>query len=112
MVFRKGPITIEDILDGERPLEKDDVTFREMSLRTDPTNDSSPLIKRKFRPLDNPTKIIEVLQATLNIKQGVVGNNITTGPNQYAYWRQCLAGEALRKFNEFATNVRTETIVN
>ncbi len=112
MVFRKGPITIEDILDGERPLEKDDVTFREMSLRTDPTNDSSPLIKRKFRPLDNPTKIIEVLQATLNIKQGIVGNNITTVPYQYAYWRQCLAGEALRKFNEFATNVGNKTIVN
>lgn len=111
-LFRKGPITIEDILEVEEPYEKEDATIREMSMRTDPTNESSPTIKRRFRPLDNPTKILEVLQATLIIKSGVLGNNVTTGPNQYAYWRQCLAGEALRKFNEFATNVGTETIAN
>ena len=70
------------------------------------------MIKRKFRPLDNPTKIVEVLQATVNIKQGAVGNNITTGPNQCAYWRQCLSGEAQHKLNEFRTNVGTKTIIN
>ncbi len=81
-------------------------------MRTDLTNESSPTIKRRFRPLDNPTKILEVLQATLIIKSGVLGNNVTTGPNQYAYWRQCLAGEALRKFNQFTTNVRNEMAAN
>jgi hypothetical protein len=110
--FRKGPITIEDILAVEVPFEKEDLSVREMSMRTDPTNESSPTIKRRFRPLDNPTKILEVLQAILIIKAGVTGNNVTTGPNQYAYWRQCLAGEALRKFNEFATNVGNETSNN
>ena len=110
--FRKGPITIEDILEEEKPFEKEDLNVREMSMRTDPTNAESPTIKRRFRPLDNPTRIIEVLQATVIIKAGVTGNNVTTGPNQYAYWRQCLAGEALRKFNEFATNVGNETSNN
>mgnify|MGYP000293913334 CR=1 FL=1 len=110
--FRQGPITIEDILEVEVPFEKEDLTIREMSMRTDPTNEASPTIKRRFWPLDNPTKILEVLQAILIIKAGVTGNNVTTGPNQYAYWRQCLAGEALRKFNEFATNVGNETSNN
>ena len=81
-------------------------------MRTNPTDDSSPLIKRKFIPLDNPATILEVLKATLNIKAGVRGNNVTTGPNQYAYWRACLGGEALRKFNEFMATVGTETTAN
>ena len=76
------------------------------------TDDKSPLIKRKFIPLDNPVTILKVLQATLDIKAGVRGNIVTTGPNQYAYWRACLASEAIRKFNEFATNVGSKTTGN
>ena len=109
---RKGPIMIEDVMQPEKVFKKDDIEVREMSMRTNPTDDSSPVLKRKFIPLDNPSTILEVLQATLNIKAGVRGNNVTTGPNQYAYWRACLAGEALRKFNEFTINVGTETTVN
>ncbi len=111
-LFCKGPLTIEDILKVEKSYNKEDATIRKMSMRTDPTNEASPTIKRHFRPLDNPMKILEVLQATLVIKSGLPGNNITTGPNQYAYWRQCLAGEALRKFNQFTTNVRNEMAAN
>jgi hypothetical protein len=103
---------IEDIMAPEKVFKKDDLEVREMSMRTNPTDDSSPLIKRKFIPLDNPATILEVLKATLNIKAGVRGNNVTTGPNQYAYWRACLGGEALRKFNEFSTTVGTETTGN
>jgi hypothetical protein len=56
-----------------------------MSMMTDPTIETSPTIKRRFRPLGNPTKILEVLQATLVIKAGVTGKNVTTVPkNQYA----------------------------
>ena len=80
-----------------------------MVMRTDPTNDSSPIIKRRFKPMDNPTKVLDVLQSILIIKEGVSGNNVTTGPNQYNYWRGCLEGTALRKFNEFSTLVGTET---
>ena len=83
-----------------------------MTVRVNPADDSSPLLKRKFIPLDNPSTVLEVLQATANIKVGVKGNNVTTGPNQYAYWRGCLADEALRKFNDFATNVGSETVLN
>ena len=44
-MFRKGPITIEDILEVEKPYDKEDATIREMSMRTDPTNESTPNIK-------------------------------------------------------------------
>ena len=106
---RQGPIMIEEILADSVPFSKNDVTIREMIMRTDPTNDSSPAIKRRFKPMDNPSNVLEVLQGVLIIKEGVVGNNVTTGPLQYNYWRGCLEGTALRKFNEFAANVGTET---
>jgi hypothetical protein len=75
--FRKGPITIEDVLEVKVPFEKfekEDLSIREMSLRADPAYQASATIKRHIRPLDNPTKILEVLQATLIIKAGVTGN--------------------------------------
>ena len=106
---RCGPIMIEDILTDAVQLSSKDVTVREMVIRTDPTNDSSPVIKRKFHPLNNPETILEVLEGILMIKQGVLGNNVTTGPLQYAYWRNCLEGTALAKFNEFTVAVGTET---
>jgi hypothetical protein len=106
---RLGPIMIEDIMKESVPFSKNDVTVREMMIRTDPTDNSSPVIKRRFKPLDNPLNVLEVLQGILIIKEGVTGNNVTTGPLQYSYWRGCLEGTALRKFNEFASAVGTET---
>lgn len=106
---RLGPIMIEDVMKESVPFVKNDVTVREMMIRTDPTDVSSPVIKKRFKPLDNPLQVLEVLQGILIIKEGVIGNNVTTGPLQYSYWRGCLEGTALRKFNEFATAVGTET---
>ena len=106
---RLGPIEIEEILQPEAPHSKYDVTVREMNVRTDPTNEASPIIRRKFKPLDNPETILEVLQGILVIKEGVIGDNVTTGPLQCACWRGCLRGTALAKFNEFAALVGTET---
>jgi hypothetical protein len=80
-----------------------------MEVRTEPTNEASPRIKRKLRPLDNPSSVLEVLHGILVIKEGVAGNNVTTGPLQYQYWRTCLEGTALNKFNEFAQQVGNET---
>jgi hypothetical protein len=53
---RLGPIRIEDILDGAPAFSKYDLTIGEMMMRTDRTNDTSPVIKQKFKPLDNPSK--------------------------------------------------------
>jgi hypothetical protein len=83
-----------------------------MIMRTDPTNESSPVIKRKFKPLDNPSNVLDVLQGVLLIKEGVIGNNVTTGPLQCRHWRGCLAGTALDKFNEHTLAVGNETAAN
>ena len=109
-IKRIAPVMIEDIMMETEPFKKNDVTIREMMIRTDPTNDNSPVIKKRFKPLNNPSTVLEVLQGILVIKEGVVGNNVTTGPNMYAYWRGCLEGNALRKFQELTTQVGTETI--
>jgi hypothetical protein len=47
---------IYDILAEATIFNKNNTTIREMMMRTDPTNDASPLfIKRRFKPMDNPT---------------------------------------------------------
>jgi hypothetical protein len=103
---------IEDIMSEGPSFNKSDTTIREMVMRTDPTNDSSPIIKRKFKPLDNPAQLLTLLQGIHLIKEGVTGNNVTTGPLQYQYWRGCLTGTALTRFNMFAVEVGTETVPN
>jgi hypothetical protein len=46
---RQGPIMIEEILDGAPRFSKYDLTIREMIMRTDPTNESSPVIRKQMR---------------------------------------------------------------
>ena len=111
-IKRLGPIMVEEILCNAAPFKKNDISIREMVMRTDPSNDSSPVIKRRFKPMDNPASVLEVLQGILIIKEGVIGNNVTTGPLQYAYWRGCIEGTFLRKFEEFASQVGTETSIH
>jgi hypothetical protein len=41
---------IEEILAEAPAFSKYDLTVREMIMRTDQTNESSPVIKRKFKP--------------------------------------------------------------
>jgi hypothetical protein len=109
---RPGPIMIEKIPDRAPTFSKHDLTVREMIMRTDPTNESSPVIKRKFKPLDNTSNVLDVLQGVLLIKEGVIGNNVTTGQLQCRCWRGCLAGTALDKFNECTLAVGDETAAN
>jgi hypothetical protein len=52
------------------------------------------------------------VQGVLLIKEGVIGNNVTTGPSQHPCWRGCLTGTALDKFNEFTLAVGNETAAN
>jgi hypothetical protein len=109
---RQGPIMIEEILDGAPTFSKHDLTIREMAMRTDPTHESSPVIERKFKPSDNPSNVLDVLQGVLLIKEGVIGNNVTTGPLQQRHWRGCLTGTALDKFNKHTLAVGNETAAN
>ena len=104
-----GPIIVEDILARATRISKSDPNIREMEMRTEFLNKQSPRIKRKFKPLDNPASVLEVLCGILAIKEGVNGNNVnTTGPLQYQYWWTCLEGTELNKFNEFAQQIGNE----
>jgi hypothetical protein len=103
---------IEEIPDGAPTFSKYDLTIREMIMRTDPTNESSPVIKRKLKRLDNPSNVLDVLQEVLLIKEGVIGNNVTAGPSQHRCWRGCPAGTSLEKFNECTQGVGNESAAN
>ena len=86
--------------------------MNKLSVRTDPTNADLTLIKRRIRILDHPKNLLGVLRARLAISQGVPGNNITTGQNQYRFTRTFLDGEALRIFDLKLTELRHETVPN
>jgi hypothetical protein len=80
--LKKGPSRLRISWRWNCPSKKEDLSaVRGMVVKTDPTNKAAPTIKRCFRPLNNPTKILEVLQATLIIKADVAGNNVITGSN-------------------------------
>jgi hypothetical protein len=101
-VLHTGPIMIEDIMRDGPSCHKKDMAIRDLNMRTDPTNDQSPVIRRRFKPLNDPRTVLELLQGIQIIKEGWVGNNVTTGPNQCAFWRGCLTGAAQCKFIQFA----------
>ena len=87
----------------EMPVSLDDGDMRELSVRTDPTNEDSTRIKQRISILDYPQNLLEILCARLVIYQGLTGNNITTGRNQYGFTQTFLNGEALRVFELKAT---------
>ena len=90
------PITIEDIFKTAKTMElkKNNICVREFSIRTEPKNKKSPIIKQKYVPLSIPSNIYEVLKAIEKIEEGIKGNNITQGEKNFAYCSQCLEGEA------------------
>ena len=96
----------------ELPLSLEDVDMRELSVHTDPSTEDSTHNKQKIRILDHPKNLIEVLRARLAIDQGLTGNSITTGPNQYRFTRIFVDGEALRIFDLESPELRHETVAN
>ena len=90
----------------------EDGAIRELPVLADPSNEYSTLIKQKIRILDHPKNLIEVIRARLAISQGLTGNNITTGPNQYRFTITFLDGEALRIFDLRSTELCHETFDN
>ena len=79
--------------------------YHKISVRKDPTNGDSTRVKRNIHILDNPNNLLEVIRARIDISQGLTGNKITTGPNQYHLTRTFLDGEALRIFDFKSTEL-------
>ena len=91
-------------------LEEGDI--HEISVLTDLANEDSTSIKQKTRILDHPKKLIEFLHTRLEISQGLIGNNITTGPNQYCLTLTFIDGEALCIFYLKWTELHHKTVAN
>ena len=67
------------------PSSLEEGDMRKFSVLTDTTNEDSTRVKQKIRILDHPKNLIQVLRARLVISQGLTGNNITKGTNQYRF---------------------------
>ena len=59
--------------------------MREISVRTDPTNEDLTRVKQRIRIIDHPKNLLEVPRARLEIAWGLTVNDIMTGPNQYHF---------------------------
>ena len=102
-------ISLKDLMVMELPSSLEDGDMPKLTVCTNPSNEDSTPVKRKIRILDHPKNHIEVLRARLAISQGLTGNNITTGPNQYCFTWTSLDGELLRIFNLKWTELHHET---
>ena len=69
----------------EWPVSLDDGDMCKLWVQTDPTNEDLTRVKQRIRILDHPKNLLEVLCARLAIAQGLTGNDITTGQNQYRF---------------------------
>ena len=76
----------------EMPMSLDDGEMRKVLVHTYPTNEGLTCVKQTFHILDHPKNLLEVLSASLVIAQGLNGNNITTGTNQYRFTQTFLDG--------------------
>ena len=103
---------VEEMFEEREVFTKENMEICEKNICSEPGDSAFHTIKTRFRPLDNPKRVIALLKVMSIIKRGLVGKNITTGPNQYAFYRQCLTGQALSKFDELAQNSGVETITH
>ena len=94
----------------ERPVSLDDGDMRELLVQTDPTNEDFTHVKQIISILDHPKNLLEVLRSRLAIAQGLIGNNITTGTNQYRFTQTFINGEALHNFDLNLTELRHEMV--
>ena len=99
-------------MEKEVPSSLEDCAGRELSVFADPANKDSTRIKLKVRSLDHPKNLNEVLRKRLAIGQGLTGNNITTGHNQYRFTQSFLDGEALHIFDLKSTELRHKSVAN
>jgi len=93
---------------AKKAIKKEDlITFK---LKSDPNNADSPLHTLSIQPYSLGT-CEELLNFIIKINKIIKGQNITTGPNQFALIRQLLQGDALSAFNAAATSLN-ETVDN
>ena len=109
---RFGPIMVDDVLAKAPPMDKDKVTVRSFTVRNVPADPESVTTTIRYEPLDQPRNVLHVLQHLQLIEKAIKGNALTTGPTQYAMWRNTLEGTALAQFDKLANAQGNETVEN
>ena len=94
---------------ARRELNKDEVL--NFTLQTDPKNKDSTTYELTIGYFSKGTAE-ELLLFLRSVKKILKGQDITTGPAQYALMRRLLQGDALAAFNKAAKENATETTAN
>ena len=92
-----------------KPLKKGE--YQTYKLRSNPTEDHSPTYELAVPYFGTGTPE-EYLTFRTDFAKVCNGQNITTGPGQYALARRLLTGEALTMFNNHATTLNQESVTN
>ena len=103
---------VQEMFEECEVLTKENTETFEINIHSETWNAVLPTIKIRFRPLDNPKCVLTLLKGMSVIKIGLVGNNITSGPNRCEFYRQCLIGKALSKFDKLPQNEIVETFAH
>jgi hypothetical protein len=94
---------------ARRELNKDEVL--NFKLRTDPKDKDSTTYELTIGYFSKGTAE-ELLLFLRSVKKILKGQDVTTGPTQYALMRRLLQGDALAAFNKAAKENATETTAN
>ncbi len=105
--FSNAPISLERPTVAE--VTKD--SYLKMKLRSTPTDADSPTYELEICYFKSGTPE-EWLKFKKNLNRVIIGQNLTTGPTQYAMARRLLLGNCLAVFNNKAEELQNETVSN
>ena len=94
---------------GESPKKTTKDNSLTVKLQSQPGQDGSPTYELTVPILDGTETPYQLILFMENVKKIFVGQNLTTGPHQYAMVRRLLKDQPLAVFNTKATELNTET---
>lgn len=101
--FKSAPISIE----RPEPKELKDGAYSQYDLRIDP-KDKKSLTRRVKQPHFTDGTPEEWFLFLIGLKDVIAGQDLATGPQQYALTRNLLKGQVLAAFNAKASELKTE----
>ena len=106
--FQRAPIPIQR--EPEVAVNKEKlVTFKCRNVPEDPTSTQFELSVLPFNGDESPETWFRLQEKANKV---IKGQNLTTGPQRYEFYRRILTGKALARFEETAATAGTETIPN
>ena len=109
VALQQPPIPLKPLRNEVDTQDKN--SYLTVELRYTPADPDSRVYKKNVQYFKNGTPK-QYIEFRADVTKVIVGQAITTGPAQYAMVRTLLRGDALRVFNNRATQQGAETVAN